>query len=550
MRWSSGAGSGTPAPTCGAAACCRARRELLQVQADLRGADLSAEVARIGSTLSARIATVTQGTARDVASVLGGAYTLFGDQFEGDTTERLGRIGELLTATQKKYKFTVFGDLGAGLKLAAAGAKSANLPLDQTAVALGLLSKAELAGERGGTALSAVLRQLSTKEVARFGVQIARTADGSLDLVATLANLKDRLARIGDTDVRNRTIQELFGDEGARGLVPLLDQLGAFEEGLAGVRNPIENIDQAHQRWLDSASGKSAILRNNLTSLRDTIATGLVPAVEPLIGVATGAAVEIGAMAERTPILAVGLKVAAGAVGAFVGASLLIRGGRWAVLQLVDSYRTTIDVAGRAARAAGRFGLAAGRGVVSGVAGVGRFVGAVARFTGVARVATAVQWALERSATGQPDRCHGRPGRRRRRAHRRRRLPRLQALGADQGLLLEPVGCRDSRVRACRRGLVRGLHRLLMGCGRQGNPSRRWSAESSAARGCCGTARHGCSARCATCCRSPTRARGRCRGSPRPAGRSCAPSATGLPAPDRVRCAVRSPPSSAPRPPG
>ncbi|MCY4121428.1 MAG: phage tail tape measure protein, partial [Acidobacteria bacterium] len=332
--------------------------ELLQVQADLRGADLSAEVARIGSTLSARIATVTQGSARDVASVLGGAYTLFGDQFEGDTTERLGRIGELLTATQKKYKFTVFGDLGAGLKLAAAGAKSANLPLDQTAVALGLLSKAELAGERGGTALSAVLRQLSTKEVARFGVQIARSADGSLDLVATLANLKERLDRIGDTDVRNRTVQEMFGDEGARGLVPLLDQLGAFEEGLAGVRNPIENIDQAHQRWLDSASGKSAILRNNLTSLRDTIATGLVPAVEPLIGLATGAAVEIGAMAERTPRLASGLQMAAGAVGAFVGASLLVRGGRWAVLQLIDSYKTTVDVAGRAGRAAARFGLA------------------------------------------------------------------------------------------------------------------------------------------------------------------------------------------------
>ena len=253
--------------------------ELLQVQADLRGADLSAEVARVGATLSAKIATVTEGTARDVASTLGGAYTLFGDQFAGDTEARLLQVGELLTATQKKYKFTVFSELGEGLREVAAQATTSNLPLEQTAAALGLLAKGELAGSRGGTALSAVLRQLKNA-ADELHVPIVRNTDDSLDLVATLGGLSARLNRIGDTDVRNQAIQKLFGDEGARGLAPLLLQLDLFRDGVDAINNPVVSLDESHQAWLDSASGKSAILRNNLTSLRDTIATGLVPAVE------------------------------------------------------------------------------------------------------------------------------------------------------------------------------------------------------------------------------------------------------------------------------
>ena len=375
--------------------------ELLQVQADLRGADLTAEVARIGSTLSAKIATVTGGSARDVASVLGDAYTLFGDQFEGDTAARLGSIGELLAATQKKYKFEAFSDLGGGLREVVGQAVTSKLPLDQTAAALGLLSKAGLSAGRGGTALNAVLRQLPGA-ADKLHTPIVRLDDDSLDLAATLEALAERLNRIQDVDARNQAIQEMFGDEGARGLAPLLEQLGLFRDGVAEITNPIETVDQSHQRWLDAASGKSQILRNNLVSLRDTIATGLVPVFGPLIGAVTGVAVEIGAMAERTPVLAAGMKVAAGAVGAFVGASLLIRGGRWAVLQVADSYRTTRDAAQGATRWVRRVGSAAGRGVASGASAVGRFVGALVRVSRVGRVATAVTWLWNAALLANP----------------------------------------------------------------------------------------------------------------------------------------------------
>ncbi len=364
--------------------------ELLQVQADLRGADLSAEVARIGSTLSAKIATVTQGTAREVASVLGSAYTLNAAQFEGDTQAVLGQIGELLTATQKKYKFEVFSDLGQGLVEVAAGASSAKLSLDQQAVALGLLSKVDLAGGRGGTALNAVLRQLP-RAAEDLGASVVRFDDDSLDLVSTLQQLQARLAAIRDTDARSQVIQKRFGEEGARGVVPLLDQLGQLESDLRDIKNPIETIDEAHQRWLDSASGKAAILRNNLAGLRDTMAAGLLPAVEPVVGATQSLAIWIGRVAEEAPAVGSAMRLAAGAVGGFVAVSLGARGGRYVWLLAGEGFRTVVDVAGAARR---------GVGMTAGA--MGRYGAALGRVTRIARAATVVQWLWNAALLANP----------------------------------------------------------------------------------------------------------------------------------------------------
>ena len=349
--------------------------ELLQAQADLRGADLSPEVARIGSTLAARIATVTQGTTRDVASVLGDAYTLFGSQFAGDVPQQMDAIGELLTATQKKYKFTTFAEIGDGLREAAAQASTSRVPLEQSAVALGLLATAGLAGSRGGTAYSAVLRQMAAA-AGELGTSVVRADDGSMDFVSTLERIRDALGGIEDLDVRNQRIQELFGDEGARGLAPLLKQLDQFRTGLVDIRRPVETLDESHRRWLDSASGQTAILRNNLAALRDTIAGGLVVAMGPLIGRTTAAAVRIGEMAESSPLLAAGLRTAAATVTGFTAASLLIRGGRWVVLQVLDLWRTVAGGIRHAGRAAARFGRVAVR--------VGRVAAAVMKGVAIA----------------------------------------------------------------------------------------------------------------------------------------------------------------------
>ena len=51
---------------------------------------------------------------------------------------------------------------------------------------------------------------------------IERGADGQMDFVATLHNVNNALAVYDDIDERGQIIQDLFGDEGKKGLVPLL----------------------------------------------------------------------------------------------------------------------------------------------------------------------------------------------------------------------------------------------------------------------------------------------------------------------------------------
>ena len=374
---------------------------LLEVQYQLLGADLPPEVARIGSTLASQVATVTRGIPAEVASVMGGAFTLFGDQFEGDVDEQLGSVANILTRTQQKFKFSGFSELGDGIKESAAQAVAAKLPFAQAAVALGLLANAELAGSTGGTALSAVVRTLP-RAAAEFGFQMVRTADDSLLLGETLEGLQARLDEFDDIDERNLAIQKAFGEEGAKGLIPLLGKLDQLKEAVADVGS-FDALDEQHQKALDAASGKAVILGNNLAALGNVLSSVLLPAVTPVVVGVTAAASWFGALVEESPVLGAVLRVVAGAAGVLTVAIVVLRTAQWGwsraqlgALGLGRTLRTTT------ARVRGFSLAAAGAGVAqlgSTVAGWGRSVLGLMRSV---KLATVVQWAWNAALTANP----------------------------------------------------------------------------------------------------------------------------------------------------
>ena len=376
--------------------------ELLEVQYQLRGADLSAEVARVGSTLAAKIATVTKGTAADVGSVLGGVYQNFGDQIEGDAEQRLERIGEVLTRTQQKFKFSTFSDLGEGLREVAPVATNVSLSLGQTTAALGILSKAEIAGSRGGTALKAALRQLKPA-ADELGFSIVRDADGMLNLEATVRGLKERLDEIGDVDERFQVMQKQFGEEGVMGIAPLLAKLDGFGAAVQEIDADVQTLDEHHRRFLDAASGKAVVLRNNLGRLGGTIATVLLPAVTPVVSVVTAAAAAIGRAAEESPLLGSALRGLAGVVGTLVAVVVTFRLTRWGWVAArigVGNFITTVKsaikwVGGLRTSAVGLRAVQLG----SALLGWGR---ALFGFMATTKIATAVQWAFNVALTANP----------------------------------------------------------------------------------------------------------------------------------------------------
>lgn len=277
--------------------------DLLSIQYELNSAGLSEAAARAGSEVTSKVAQVTKGDAAQVGKILGSAFNNLGASIEGASVEeKLARIGDVLAQTQFKFALSDFGQLGAGLSEAAAGAIDNRLSLEQTAVALGLLNNASVEGSSAGTALNAVLRQLG-KASGELGFAIERDAAGNLDLAATLEGLEASLAIYDDLDERNQVLQTLFGDEGKRGLSPLLQRLGQYRDGLRTVGEAGGVVDESYQRFLDSAGGQWTMLTQNVTALGNAFAGTLLPSVNWGVSGLAKLTGKVGALMERFPAL-------------------------------------------------------------------------------------------------------------------------------------------------------------------------------------------------------------------------------------------------------
>ena len=238
--------------------------EILDIQYALNSAGLSEQASRVGSEIASKVATVTHGRPEQVAEIIGTTFNNMGDAIAGaNVDEKLGRIGDVLTKIQFKYQLRDFGQLGESMKEAASQASISKVGLEETAVALGLLNSAGLDGGKGGTAFSATLRQIK-KAADELGFSIVRGADGQMDFVATLRNVNSALAAYDDIDERGQIIQDLFGDEGKKGLVPLLNNLDKFRRGLDEVRQSGGLVDDNYQLFKDSASGQTKMLKQNV----------------------------------------------------------------------------------------------------------------------------------------------------------------------------------------------------------------------------------------------------------------------------------------------
>ena len=288
--------------------------ELLNIQYELNSAGLTEAAARAGSEVASKVAAVTKGDVGQVAKITGTVFNNLGDSIAGaNVEEKIERIGDVLTKTQFKFAISDFGQLGEGLAEGAASAKANRLPLEQFAASLGVLNTAGMEGSRAGTALSAVMRQVS-KASAELGFSIVRSADGSLDLVATMAGLRSSLAVFDDLDERNQVIQELFGDEGMRGVIPLMEGLESFRQGTAEVSDAGGLVVKSYQKFLDSTGGQWEQLTQNVTALGTAFGNTLLPALnwvlEPLVKIAGW----LGEQIEKWPALghAIGAVATAG----------------------------------------------------------------------------------------------------------------------------------------------------------------------------------------------------------------------------------------------
>lgn len=276
-------------------------REALEIQYQLNSAGLTADVARAADDIVAKTAKVTAGMPSEVAKVIATSYNNLADTLPGTAQDKLNRISELLTKVQFKFQIDDFAQIGQSLTEGASGIAAAKVPLGQALTVLGQLNSAGLGGSRAGTALRAVLRSL-TKAGEEFGFQIVRSADGQLDMLSTLENLKQSLASFDNLDDRNAALQQAFGDEGLQGVVPLLGKLDELRASLKDVEEGSKGIvDSNAKLFTDNTVGRWNRTVSTLEVLADVFGRVLLPGVNAVLGPVASLLSFMADLAERFP---------------------------------------------------------------------------------------------------------------------------------------------------------------------------------------------------------------------------------------------------------
>ncbi|MFV0347072.1 MAG: phage tail tape measure protein [Halodesulfovibrio sp.] len=304
------------------------------IQYALNSAGLDAQAARAGSTVVAKVAKITNGAAEGVGEVIATAYNNLGKSLGGTADENMQRIGDLLTKTQLKFQFRDFSQLGESLNEAASGFASYKVNLEQGLTLLGQLNTAGVKGSSAGTAFNAVLRQLG-KAQQKWGIEIVRSKNGELDMLATLKQVNDAVGSM-DTDARAQALQEVFGDEGRKGIAPLLDALKDLPAALQDVRDNSRGImDARMERHLAASSTQWKAMTNNAMMLGATMGSVLLPSLNMGIQAINSILVPIAEFAAKHETLTT---VIGGTVAGFIAFRLAVFAARYISLSCKDTY--------------------------------------------------------------------------------------------------------------------------------------------------------------------------------------------------------------------
>lgn len=368
--------------------------DLLNINYALNSAGLDAATSRAGTEIVAKVAKVTKGAAEGVGEVVGVVFNNMADSLAGSATEKISRIGDVLTKTQLKYQLRDFNQLGESFKQGAKGAIKYNVDLEQTAAVLGQFNSAGLQGGTAGTAFNAMLRQLTTA-ADEFGFSIKRNADGSLNLIDTLANLDESMSIFDDPDEKADALQKAFGDEGS-GVALLLNNLQKLKAGYVEVRDESAGVvDEKYQKFLESYSGQVDLAGQRTKGLAIALGSALLPGVNAVLQPIGSIVNTVAEMAEKFPATT---KVIVGATAGVVMLNAAMIGGRYALTFFSDGYQIASGVLDffRSGTAKTNILLAAQKAQIVGAAVAQK---AAAIGTGIL---TAAQWAWNAALTANP----------------------------------------------------------------------------------------------------------------------------------------------------
>ncbi len=173
--------------------------------------------------------------------------------------------------------------MGETLKYVGPVAGSLGIEMDDLSVAIGLMGNAGIKGSQAGTALRGGLTRLVSptqkayNTMEEFGIEIQKTSDGQVDLMATMGNLRTQLGGLDET-TQASALSAIFGKEAMSGWASVVN---ASEEDF-------NNLNEA----IGNSSGTAKSMAD--TSMADTMMGGAKGALTEMKSAIEGVAITIG----------------------------------------------------------------------------------------------------------------------------------------------------------------------------------------------------------------------------------------------------------------
>lgn len=248
--------------------------EFLQASYNMLSAGLNEVQALAGTQQALALATATMGDASTASQLMGTLYNNFADKTRNATAE-MTMLSDVVTKTQQAFQIANLGQLNEGLKYAAASAQAFKVSFMQTSAVVGQLNTLGLSGSMAGTAFNAMMSKLN-EGAGTLGYTVAKTADGGIDLVKTLENVK----KVGaDAD----TLNKVFGQEGAKGIILLTEKIGDLQKNYELVKNSAGATAAAQAEFEKTFASQSKVLGNNMNNLGITLGNVLLPALAAVL---------------------------------------------------------------------------------------------------------------------------------------------------------------------------------------------------------------------------------------------------------------------------
>ncbi|MEM4711166.1 MAG: phage tail tape measure protein [Candidatus Woesearchaeota archaeon] len=254
--------------------------EFLKASYMMSSAGLNDIQAIEGTRKALSLATATMGDATEAANLIALAYNNFGNK-SIDVSIEMTRLGDVLAKTQNLFQIANLGQLSEGLKYASSTALSAKISFEEMNTVIGMLNNVGLQGSMAGTAFSNAIAQMS-KASKELGFTIAKNAEGGLDFITTLENIRAATEGMSSVELMD-ALNKAFGQEGARGIALLLNQLDKLKDSYEQVKNATGTLKTTQKIMESDFISQMTILGNNLKNIAITIGMPLVTALNKLV---------------------------------------------------------------------------------------------------------------------------------------------------------------------------------------------------------------------------------------------------------------------------